>query len=299
MLVGLLTKTLNMSEDDLKAIILKEGSEDELNEDALQTLLTKDAERIALIKDANKGGRDDQYKRGLKDAAERVEAAIRNTFGLADDLTGDELIAKAKESSPKGSGDGQMTDDEIKAHPLFIALQQEKSKEIAQMQKDHKDALANVETDFNSKMTVTTVNQKALAYIKSKNPVLPTDSSKADKRLSTILPELAKYKFEQKGNDIIVKDENGHQLTDAHNNAVNFNDLVDSIAEDYFDFESGESDGSKGTGNGGDDFNKKPFSRVTVPQNSDDLRKALEGAKSSEERQKISEAYLESQKASS
>ena len=298
LMMGLLTKTLNMSEDDLKAIILKEGSEDELNEDALQQLLSKDADRITAIKDANKGSRDDQYKRGLKESAERIEDAIRTAFGLDNDLIGDDLIAAAKEATSNGSGEG-MTSDDVKKHPEYIALQTEKSKEIAQMQKDHSKALSDAEGEFNSKMTRTSVNQKAIALIRSRNPILPDDASKANKRLNTILPELAQYKFETNGNEIIVKDENGQLLTDAHNNAVTFDKLVGSIADDYFDFDTGSEGGSTGTGNGGDNFGKPNFQQVTVPQNSAELEKAMKGAKSSEERQKISEAYLENQKASS
>lgn len=300
LLVGLLTKTLNLSEDDLKAIILKEGSEDELNEDALQELLSKDADRIKAIKDANKGSRDDQYKRGLKEAAERIEESIRTTFGLENDLTGDELIAAAKDKSKGGSGEG-MTEDEVKAHPAYIALQNEKSKEIAQMQKDHKVALEKAESDFNAKMTRTSVNQRAIALIRSKNPILPEDATRANKRLNTILPELSQYTFEQNGDDIIVKDENGHQLTDPHNNPVSFDQLVTGIAEDYFDFNEGgkEDKGSKGTGNGGDSFGKKTFGKITIPQNSEELKQALENAKTSEERQEISEAFLKNQKGDS
>ena len=296
LLMGLLTKTLNMSEDDIKSVIIKEGSEDELKDDALTLLLAKDAERISLIKEKSKGDSDSQYKRGQRETAEKFENSIKTTFGIEDDLNGNDLIAKAKELNTGGSGDGKLTDDDVKAHPVFIALQTEKSKEIAQMQKDHKSALDNNENEFNAKMTRSSVNQKALAHIRSKNPVLPEDTKKADKRLNTILPELANYKFEQNGNDIIVKDLDGKLLTDAHDNAVSFDQLVDGIAEDYFDFDSGGDGGSKGTGNGGDNFGKGKFNTVKIPQSPQELQKAMEGAKSSEERQKISEAYLEAQK---
>lgn len=300
LLVGLLTKTLNLSGEDVKAILLKEGSEDELNDDALEQLLTKDADRITAIKDAGKGGRDDQFKRGLKESAERIEGAIKTAFGIEGDLTGEDLIAKVKETASGGSsGDGKLTDADIKAHPVFIALQKEKSKEIAQMQTDHEKALADAEGEFNSKMTRSSVNQKALAHIRSKNPKLPEDSAKADKRLNSILPELAKFKFEQNGSDITVKNDDGSLLQDGHGNAVTFAKLVDSIADDYFDFESGGEGGSKGTGNGRDGFGKQgKFGTVTVPDSPEALQEAMEKAKSPEERAEISKAYLEAQKES-
>lgn len=297
LLMSLLTKTLNLSEDDIKAVILKEGSEDELADDALQQLLDKDASRITAIKDANKGSRDDQYKRGQKETAEKFENSIKSLFGIEDDLNGDELIAKAKETIPSGSGDGKLTDDDVKAHPVFIALQTEKSKEIAQMQKDHDKALEDAEGEFNSKMTRSAVNAKAIAHIRGKNPKLPDDSAKANKRLNAILPELGKFKFEQKGNDITVKNEDGSLLTNAQGHQISFDQLVEGIADDFFDFDEGGQEGSKGTGNGGDGFGKQgKFSTTNVPSNPDELQKAMDAAKSPEERTEISKAYLEAQK---
>ncbi len=299
LLLGLLTKTLNMSEDDLKAVILKEGSEDELNEDALQSLLTKDADRIKAIKDGYTESKDNQYKRGLKEGAEKIEGTLKEKFGIEEDLTGEDLIAKAVETLSGRSGEGEMSESDVKTHPVYIALQNEKSKEIARMQKEHEQALANAESEFNTKMTKTSVNQRVLQHIRSKNPILPEDPKKADKRLRTILPELDQYKFEQDGNEIIVKDSNGQMLTDAHNNVVTFDRLVDTLSEDYFDFQSNDSDDTQGTGNGGNDFGKRNFDKITIPKDSKELEQALKVAKSPEERQKISEAFLESQNAES
>ncbi len=297
LLVGLLTKTLNMSEDDLKAIILKEGTEDELNEDALSSLLEKDASRISAIKEANKGSRDDQYKRGLKEAANRIEGELRDAFGLDEELTGAELIAKAKEINPGGTGDGKLTDDKVKAHPAYIALQNAKAEEIKNLNKEWEGKLKGVETEYSVKATRSTVNQQALQHIRSMNPILPEDASKANKRLNLVTNALASYNFSMDGDKIIVVDENGAQLMNEHNNPITFDELVGGIADDYFDFESGdESTGSgKGTGNK-NEFGKKGFSKIKVPTTPEELEQAMNDAKSPEERTALSEAFLKGSK---
>lgn len=292
--MGLLTKTLNMSEDEIKSLIYKEDTDNELKDDALQLLLDQDAERISKIKEANKSSRDDQYKRGQRETAEKWEKDIRTTFGIEDDLTGDELLAKVVEIKAEGSGDGDLTDDKVKAHPVYIALQREKDKSIKDMEAEHKRALEEAESNFNNKVTKTSVNQRAIQYIRSKNPILPEDASKATKRLNLVTHELESYNFKQDGDDILVVDENGQLLTDAHNNPITFESLVDGIGDTYFDFQKPDDKGGKGgTGTGNkNDFGKGNFSRVKVPQSAEELEEALKNAKTPEERTAISQAFL-------
>jgi hypothetical protein len=168
LLMGLLTKTLNMSEDDLKSIILKEDSE-ELREDALQKLLEKDADRIAGIKSKSKEDADNQYKRGQRETAEKFEQDIKRTFGLTSELTGDELLAEAK--STIGSGDSEdLTDDKVKAHPLYIQLLNEKKKEIDTLNQDWEKKLNEKENEFTTRVTKSTAVQKAIDMVRSKKP---------------------------------------------------------------------------------------------------------------------------------
>lgn len=298
-LLGLLGKTLNMTEEQIKSLLYKEdGEENELKDDALQLLLQKDADRITQIKDANKAGRDDQYKRGQRETAEKWESDIREAFGLSSDLTGSDLIAKAKETKIEGSGNGEITDDQVKSHPAYMALQNEKKKEIEDINKEWGQKLKDAESDYNGKVTRSTVNSRALSHIRSMNPVLPEDATKASKRLNLVTHELSNYQFKTDGDQILVIDEDGQQLTDAHNTPVSFEDLVKDIAETYFDF-SAEEDGDKGGKNGTGNQNKfgsGKFSKTKVPTTPEELQQAMKDAKTPEERKELSEAFLKRSK---
>ena len=286
-----------MTEDDLKSLIYKEDSE-ELKDDALQQLLNLDSTRITGIKDNFIGNKDEQYKRALRETSERWEKDIKKAFNLETDLIGDELIAEVVKTKSKGSGDGKddLTDDKVKAHPLYIDLNNSKVRELSELKKQHQTELETKDNEFNSRTTLANVNSSALSYVRSKNPILPEDVAKAGKRLNSILPELGKYDFEKNGDSYIVKNKDGSQLVDTHNNPVSFEELLDNVSDTYLDFEE-KGDGNKGKGTGNQNkFGKDRFKNMKVPQNHDDLQTALANAKDSDERAAISKAYLEADK---
>ena len=126
------------------------------------------------------------------------------------------------------------------------------------------------------------------------------DSTKAEKQLSVILGELDKYQYESNGDSFTVKTEDGELLTDAHKNAVSFEDLVKRVTSDYFEFaekEDGDNGGKgKGATGNGNEFGAGKFKNIQVPQTPEELKAAVRGAKSPEEAKAISEAYLEANK---
>jgi len=301
-LLGLLTKTLNLSEDEIKSLILKEDSEDELKEDVVQILLAKDADRISQIKSKHTDESQNQYKRGIRETAEKFENDIKRIFGIESDLQGEELLAEVKSKLPEGSGEGdELTDDKVKAHPLYIALQNEKKKEIDQIKADHQIELETAKGEYDTTLLHNRVVETGVSKIKSKNPILPEDATKAQARLSVVGQKLNEYSWKADGDTLIPVDEKGHQLVDGHNNPITFDDIVENIGSTYFDFEEGDggaggsgSGGGNGTGNG-NGFGKNQFSRVKVPQTPEELQAAMQSAKTSEERAAISEAYTKAQ----
>lgn len=300
-LVGLLAKTLNKPEDEIKSLILKEDSE-ELKPDALSIMLDLDASRMSTLVEAHKKEKADQYARALKEVSKDWEKKIKDQFSLETDKTGDELIAEAVQSKASGGGDGdgdELTDEKVKSHPLYIRLENEKKRELEEVRKEWEKKLDEKENEYTQRMTRSSVHQKILARIKSKNPVLPEDAKKAEKRLNAALRDFSEYDFDIDGNDIIVKTKDGQQLKDKHNNPVSFEELVDVVADDYFDFDgSGGDSGGKGSGSGTgnkNEFGSGKFDRVVSPKTPDELKEAIRNAKSSEEREAITAAWEKNQ----
>lgn len=295
-LLGLLAKTLNMPEDEIKSRIYKEDSE-ELKDDALQVALDLDAERISRIKETHKTEKADQYARAKKEVSSDWEKKIKAQFNLETDKIGDELIAEAvqKVSSGDGDGDGELTDDKVKAHPLFIKLQNDLDTEVKQLNEDWQKKLEETQNGFEHEKLRSYVNNEAIRYIKGKNPVLPEDQAKAQKRLSVVTKDLSEYDFEKQGDKIIVKTKEGHQLVDRHDKPVSFEQLVESIGGDYFDFNDDGGKGGKGSTGNKNKFGDKKFDRVTVPKDAEELKNAMRNAETPEEREAITKAWNESQ----
>lgn len=302
-MMGLLTKTLNMSEDEIKSLIYKEDSEDgELNDNALEALISKDADRISAIRDKYKNDKDDQYKRGQRETAEKFEKDIKKLFDFESELQGEDLLAEAKKQIAKeGGSSDELTDDKVKAHPLYIQLQNEKQREIDSLNQEWENKLNEKENEFTTRVTRSNATSKAIDLIRSKNPRLPEDASKAQKRLSVVGNELKNYNWKQDGDTLIPVDDKGHQLVDEHEKPITFDMIVENIGDLYFDFEDpedkGEDKGKGGTGTGNSNgFNSRKHGRVKVPKTAEELETAMANAKTPEERSELSKAFIEAQK---
>ena len=117
LLIGLLGKTLNMSEEQITSELYNEDEPDKLKENALDLLLAKDQERVNSFEKKRKDENQQQYDRGIRETSEKWEKDLRTKFGLSDtDKTGDELVALAVEKIGTGGG-GDFTDEDVKKHP--------------------------------------------------------------------------------------------------------------------------------------------------------------------------------------
>lgn len=295
LLMAFLTTTLKKSADEIKSLIYKEDT-DELKDDAGALLLELDAQRVSAWDEKLKTAKQEQYDRAKREVSNDFEKRIKSTFNLETDKKGDELIAEAVASRIEGGQDGELTDEKIKASNLYQQLQRDKKSEIEKLNGEWETKLQNAQSEFNQKATRQTVNQKALAVAKSLNLNISSDPIKAEKQLSVILRDLDAFSFEQNGDDFVVKKENGEQLLDSHGNPVSFSELVEGTAKGYYDvIENNDPPPGNGTGNE-NNFGGDAFKNIKVPKDGDELKNALRGAKSPEEREAISNAYIDAQK---
>lgn len=294
-LIGLLTKTLNKSADDIRTIIYKEGTE-ELNEGVLDALLAEDAIRVKGFNDKRESDIEDQRKKAKLSAYQNLESKLKATFGLTTDKTGDELIAEAKATKPAEGGEGdEITDDQIKGHSLYITLQTEKKKNEDKLNSDWQIKLDNANSTHTRQSTRQQVNVLALAKAKGLNPKLSEDPVKAQKQLSMILSEFDGLEFEADDNNSYLVKKDGKAYVDGHNNPISFDALVESATTTYFELgESGGGSGGTGTENE-NSFGKGKHSQVKTPADADEYKAQIREAKTTEERAAISKAWETSQ----
>lgn len=286
-LLGLLSKTHKKTKEELTELIY--NSEGELKEDALSLLLDQDKTRIGTIKDLMKKDETEIYGKAQREILSKSEKQIKEIFGVKSDKKGDDLLKEIKTKLSEKTGNGDLTDEDVKNHALYQKVLTAKTDDIAKLNTEWELKLSTIEKESNQKNLFSTVDRKALAIAKGLNPILSKNPEKANKQLSAISRELKKYEFEAKGDTFIVK-QNGKIVEDEHANQRTFNDIVKGITGDYFDLDTSQQ--RSGTGN---DNNGTGASHNKEIKSMDEFREKIKLAKSPEERQQLSENFKKSQ----
>lgn len=226
----------------------------------------KDAERI------KKFGSDktNQYNRGLKEGAEKIESAIKEKYAVDSELIGVELLDFVIEQkvAEVNKGDGK----DIMKHPEVIKLINEHSREKKALEKDWKKKLDDKEREINESNLFKDIESGALAEFESLNPILPEDPKKAKALKDILVAELKKFKYQKDKDGFSPINEDGAILQDEHGYPVTFNSHIKSIAERYFDFKV--ADDRSSSGNKPPDGKSNP--KVRAPKDKNDYIKMMQ-----------------------
>ena len=247
-LSGLLEKAYNFQPDEIAELIDK--SDEELDDSVvLASILDKDKARIGSH---SKTKFDDGYKKAEKKVRSEVESKLKELFGVESDAEGEELfeVIKTKStSSGTGKQGKDFTPDEIKKHPVFLDMEKIYKSQLDKTKSEFEEKLTTREKEWNRERTFGSVSKKALEIFESLNPILSTDTSRAANQKNDFLGKFRNFEFEEvEGKVIISKD--GKVLEDEHGHKVDFDKLVRTTAEQYFDFKKAE-DRKPSTGGGG------------------------------------------------
>jgi len=194
-------------------------------------ILELDAERIKKIKsDTN-----DQYKRGIKEGASKIEKEIREKYELDSELIGVDLIdhlvvTKVEEAKVAGTKD-------VTKHPDFIKLQVSIDKLLKDRDKEWEGKMEVKERDFNKVRIFEKVREKALLNLSGRNPILSPDPRKAQNWKETYLNDLRQANYmEDDDGKLIVLDKDGKTLQNPHGQNITFDQFEKDIADKYFDY---------------------------------------------------------------
>lgn len=268
---GFLSKTLKMDDEELASLYNEAG---ELT--SLTAAEQADTARVTKLKEDQAS----QYKRGQKEVASKMEAQLKDKFGVDSDLTGVELvdfILTTELEKVKGKGD-----EDITAHPEYLKLKSESDRMLKAKDKEWQKKIEDLELKHARESMFSKVKERAFAELDNLRPILPEDAKKAQKWKEKYIEDFRAYDFtEQDGMIVVLKD--GKPLQDSHGYNKSFADLVKETAAEFFDFQTAESRSSAA--------NQQTQSNFAAPRNEEEFIQKMREAKTPEEQAKVMESY--------
>lgn len=272
---GLLSTAYQMDETGVASLYNEDGS---LKDDALQTILSKDSERVTALKGDSKKIAEDQYSRGKREQATALENDLKSVFGIKDsDKKGKELIEAARDLIIANSG--KVSDELVKKHPLFLSLEQRVTADVEKVKSEYEGKLTSIKSEYERERTLSEIVDAANVIRENLKPVLPTDAAKSKKQIGFFEAEVKALNYEiQNVNGIkryLLLDKENKRIEDSHGNPVLFDAKIKEIAESIWDLQAAEKrngagdPNNKGAGSEGGNFEFKK------PANRDDYNKGL------------------------
>lgn len=242
-----LSKTLNMDADSIAELLYKKSDDgtltDEINEAAINTLLSKDAERVQSLKGGDgKTQFDNGYKKGQKEALEQLEKGIKSEFKTDAEKQGLDLIKHVVSQAAKRT----LGDDEVKIHPLYLTLEEQARKVAEETAKEWEGKLSEVETRYNREKTFSKVAEKIQEQFEALRPVLPQNPTAAATARKEFIDKFASYDYEVTADGKIIVMKDGKRVETEHGHAVDLSQLVRQETERRFDLAVQDPKGNAG-----------------------------------------------------
>ncbi|HCC71256.1 MAG TPA: hypothetical protein DEQ09_08920 [Bacteroidales bacterium] len=285
-LIGVLTKTLNKSEQEVTELLYQgEGENIELRKTIMDDILALDSKRVANIKKntpVDKERLDNEYKRGQKETLDKFEKSVREKYSSESEKKGVELIDEIISSKQKAS---KLTDDEVKKHPLYVDLEKDR------VTKDEHERVIKEYDDYKKKIErenkFVSIKERARLKLQEMKPIISDNALVAKTREEDFLRKFEIYDYQVDGDNILVLKSDGTRLEDGHGNPLPFNNLIENIAANNYDFPLQDKKG--GTG-GNVDGDGKPL-HITIPKTPEEYSQAIANAQNLDEKIAIKKAY--------
>ena len=226
-----------------------------------------------------------QFNRGIKEGAEKIENALKEKYAVESDLKGSDLIdqilvKQVEEAKVAGTKD-------ITKHPDYIKLESSVDKKLKDRDKEWQTKLETREREFGREKLFEKIKDKALVNLESRKPLLPSDPKKSQVWKETYLNELKSGNYQESDDGTpIVLDKEGNVLKDSHGNPITFDEFEKSVSDKYFEYPKSENRSSSG--------NQSPTGQTgngEVKTKADALTKLKDPKISPEDRKKFTELY--------
>ena len=238
---------LGMSPDELSQMtsLVENKKEDEIDVSEISSMLNKaHVAKLDIISrnnqvDENKI-RTQEYGHAERKVKTNVEDQIKEKFGLKDfDGNLELLLEKVKNIKVPKKVDGELTDNDVKTHPLYVALENSFNTFKTTAINEREEAVNNVHKEYVSKESFNKAAKEALDILDGMNPILSKDPKKAATQRQLIVDKMQSNgdTYEKIEGVWIIKDKDGKVKEDAARNKLVLNSLVKEIATNLFDFE--------------------------------------------------------------
>ena len=284
LLTEFLGKTINLPAESIQEKLYKKQEDgtfsNEFADNALETLLELDRERVSKLKSIDNADITKFKNMGKAEALTNFEKQLKEQYKVEEDVKGVDLI----QSIVRKTSSTKMTDDQVKLHPLFIALENQKNNEINTFKSTYEDEINKLKNEFSSKEINSKVNDIAIGVLDTMKPILSSDPAKANNVKKLFLSQISsEYQFQNvDGNIIPVKD--GKRAEDEHGNALTLDKLVQRKAMDFFEFEQQDPRGSAGNQGG-------TTPPLVVPKTKEELSAMIFNEPDAAKRLALSEAF--------
>lgn len=244
-ITGLLSTAYKLTDGEIATLL--ESSEENTEDKVLTILTQKDIQRVADIKKATdtEGKFQEGYKKAKKEVLTDLETNLKTKFGIQSDKTGLELIETivAEKETIAGKGKAQLTDDDVKKHPVYQLLETKISTTAA----EHAQALQAIKDEQKKAETFAVVKSKALSVLDGLKPVKSQNADVATNIQNLFLSSFDGYEFDTTNPDRTVVLKDGRVVEDNHGHSMVLEELVKANAAKFFEFEK-----NNGGSNGGD-----------------------------------------------
>lgn len=250
-----LVKLFKITPEDLSSLYNEDGDLIDFS-----VVLKADAERIRNFTTE----KNNQYSRGIKEGAQKIEREIKEKYGIESDLIGVDLvdhIIVEKVSEAKSS-------ESIKEHPEFLKARSEWVKEQKNRDKEWEKKIEEIQQKYEKAKLFDTIKSKAGELLEQWKPIYPNNPVVANNIKNLFFAELERGNYRNEEDEIHVLDNENNPVKDSHGYPKNFNDYVKEIADRYFEYQVAEHRSSSGnkapTGQGVPQFPRDENERLTM-----------------------------------
>lgn len=229
-LQGLLSKVYQFDNDGVTALYNADGTE--LNPDALDAILAKDAERVANLKPDVEKIKADQYKRGASETMSKIEKDLALEYGFKTDKKGIEFFREAINQFKIDHADDP---EKIRKHKVFLD-------EMERISREKEESVSQITSQFETyKKTVEkeklfgNIVEDALVLFESYKPLLPDDPAKAANLKKVFINDLSKQDYDIREGKKVLLNPDGSDKLDDHGHRIPFETFVKETYDRYFE----------------------------------------------------------------
>lgn len=242
-LQGVLVKSHNWTDTEVSSLFNEDGS---LKDDALDSILNKQAEVVEKQRAKAKAERDAQLQRGRRERGEELEKALKAAGVELEGATGEEAVEKFKAALEAKAKPSELEEDKVKTHPAYTKREKELLAQITAKEKEVADKLAERDAKDQRERTLSKVKQRAEELKSVLKPVLPDDEKIAKSQLRLLDLDINAVEFETDEDGTVLLKKDGKRLEKDNGHPMSLDEYLEGAIRSNFQIQVSDKKGSAG-----------------------------------------------------